>query len=157
MADPPVLYALKDKIYELRQAIVSYEDMLERSRKELAVMTAAVTIFHRDGGRIGDSRPANARNLFKRGEVGQICRAALSVEPDGMTTRDLAVACLAAREFDHEDPVLVRAMVGLISNTLKKAVRRRELVCVQLGQRTVKWRLATDDDLAITEFQNVRP
>lgn len=34
-----------------------------------------------------------------------------------MTTRALAVACLAARGFDWDDPVLVRAMTGVLSNT----------------------------------------
>lgn len=43
-----------------------------------------------------------------------ICKTALAAEPGGMTTRALAVACLGARGFDHEDPVLVRAMVGVL-------------------------------------------
>lgn len=39
-----------------------------------------------------------------------------------MTTRALAVACLGARGFYHDDPVLVRAMVGVLSNTLKNGM-----------------------------------
>ena len=124
MAESHVTFALKDKAHELRQAIVTYEELLERTRKELAVVTATLTLFQRTDHRTTIDQPAHIRNLFKRGEPLSICKAALSVEPDGLTTRQLAVCCLAAREFDHEDPVLVRAMVGVLSNTLKKAVRR---------------------------------
>ena len=79
------------------------------------------------------------RQLFKRGEPLAICKTALSAEPDGLTTRELAVACLAARTFDHE-PVLVRAMVGVLSNTLKKAVRREELARGKNDRRETVWR-----------------
>ena len=58
-----------------------------------------------------------------------------------MTTRGLAVACLAAREADHEDPVLVRAVVGVLSNTLKKAVRRGEPTRVESDRREAVWRV----------------
>lgn len=99
-------------------------------------------ILRQDGGLVTDGRPACVRNLFKRGEVLSICRSALAAQPSGVTTRELGVACLAAREFDHEDPVLLRAMVGLLSNTLKKAVRRGELVKVGDDGRKAAWRLS---------------
>ena len=108
MADPHVVSALQDKAHNLRSAIVSYEEHLERTRHELAVVTATLTIFERDGGRITDNRPAHVRNLFKRGEVLAICRSALTTAPGGLTTRELGIACLAAREFDHDEPVLLR-------------------------------------------------
>ena len=138
MADPHVISSLEDKAHELRQAIISHEERLERTRQELAVVTATIAIFERGG--IGQNRPAHVRNLFKRGEVLAICRAALAAEAT-MTTRDLAVACLAAREFDYEDAVLLRAMVGLLSNTLKKAVRRGEMIRTDADGRRAEWRL----------------
>ncbi len=141
MADPIVIAGLKDKTHELRQAIVTYEERLERTRKELAVVTATLTIMERDGGRLCDARPAAIRNLFTRGEPLRLCKAALAAEPE-MTSRALAVACLAARGFDHEDPVLVRSMVGVLSGTLKQAVRRKEMVKVDYPERKVAWRLA---------------
>ena len=58
-----------------------------------------------------------------------------------MTTRALAVACLAARGFDAGDPVLVRAMVGVLSNTLKKASWRGEMAHAESGRREAGWRL----------------
>ena len=139
MPDPHVISALQDKAHALRQAIVSYEEHLERTRQELAVITATLTIFERDGDRLTDNRPAHVRNLFKRGEPLALCKAALAEAPAGMTTRALAVACLAARGFDGDDPVLVRAMVGVLSNTLKKAVRRGELARAETGRRETGW------------------
>ena len=141
MADPLILSTLEDKLHELRASIVTYEERLEQARQELAVMTAALTIFARDGGRITDTRPATVRNLFKRGEVITICRKALANAPEGLTTRDLGIACLVARGFNQDDPVLLRAMVGLLSNTLKKAVRRGDLVKVGEDGRKVVWRV----------------
>ena len=138
-ADPHVVSALQDKLHDLRSAVSTYEELLERTRRELAVVTATLSLFERGDDRPSDHRPAHVRNLFKRGEPLRICKAALSAEPDGMTTRELAVACLAAREFDHEDPVLVRAMVGVLSNTLKKAVRRREVVTLKQDGRSTRW------------------
>ena len=58
-----------------------------------------------------------------------------------MTTRALAVACLGARGFAEDDPVLVRAMVGVLSNTLKKAVRRGELARAESDRREAAWAL----------------
>ena len=139
MADPHVLSALQDKAHELRSAIVSYEEHLERTRRELAVITATIAIFERGGVASTDGRPAHVRNLFKRGEPLVLCKAALAEAPAGMTTRALAVACLAARGFDGGDPVLVRAMVGVFINTLKKAVRRGELALAETGRREAGW------------------
>ena len=99
MADPHVVSALADKAHDLRQAVVTYEGLLEHTRHELAVVSATLSLFQRGDDRPSDRRPAHVRNLFKRGEPLRICKAALSAEPDGMTTRELAVACLAAREF----------------------------------------------------------
>ena len=41
-----------------------------------------------------------------------------------------------------KDPVLVRSMVGVLSGTLKQAVRRKEMVKVGYPERKVAWRLA---------------
>lgn len=147
-AEPHVISALQDKAHDLRSAIVTYEELLDRTRKELAVVTATLSLFQRGDDRPSDHRPAHVRELFKRGEPLMICKTALAAKAgttfpretsEGMTTRELAVACLAAREFDHEDPVLVRAMVGVLSNTLKKAVRRGELAKSSDNQRLAAW------------------
>ena len=45
MADPRVLSALEDEAHKMRSAIVSYEEHLERTRRELAVITAKIAIF----------------------------------------------------------------------------------------------------------------
>ena len=58
-----------------------------------------------------------------------------------MTTRALAVGCLAARGFDGDNPVLVRAMTGGLSNTLKKAVRRGDLARAETGRREAGWQM----------------
>ncbi len=141
MADPLILSTLEDKLHELRASIVTYEERLEQARQELAVMTAALTIFQRDGGRFTDTRPASIRNLYKRGEALAICRKALASAPDGLTTRELGIACLAARGFNQDDPVLLRAMVGLLSNSLVKAVRRKDMVKIGADRRKATWRV----------------
>ena len=78
MPDPHVISALDDKAHELRQANVSYEEHLDRTRHELAVVTATITLFQRDGHRLTDQRPAHVRNLFKHGEPLALCKAALA-------------------------------------------------------------------------------
>lgn len=65
------------------------------------------------------TNPTSIRNLFKRGEVWMICKAALSAQPDGLTTRELAAACLGARQFDEADVILPWAMVGVLVNVLR--------------------------------------
>ena len=69
---------------------MTYGTLLERTRHELAVIKATLSLFERGDDRPIDHRPAHVRNLFKRGEPLAICRAALSAEPAGLTT--LAVA-----------------------------------------------------------------
>ena len=68
----------------------------------------------------------------------QLALTALVDKPDGLSTRDIGIAVLAARQFDDENLVLLRAMVGLLSNTLKKAVRRG-VVAKLGGGRKVTW------------------
>ena len=44
--------------------------------------------------------------------------------------------------LNQDDPVLLRAMVGLLPNTLKKTVWQRKLVKTGENRRNVPWRPA---------------
>lgn len=44
--------------------------------------------------------------IFKRFEIGRLCHEALAVVPEGLDTRELALAVIRARGVDEADAVL---------------------------------------------------
>lgn len=62
--------------------------------------------------------------VFRRGEIFEICKAALAQAPDCMDTRELALAVLRAKGMDESDAVLRKALAWSIINVMRAQFRR---------------------------------
>lgn len=51
-------------------------------------------------------------------------KTALAVDSEEITMRALAACFPKAGRFDHDDPALVRAMSGVLANTLKNGAKK---------------------------------
>ena len=140
MAEAHITHTLKDKAHDLQRLIMSYEESLEKARRELAVIVSAIAIFETEGGvPIEFVDGIGVRNLFKRGEVWTIARKALEGAPDGLSTRQLANTCLTEKGYNADDPALRRAMVADIIVIMRKRQRRREVVRQEERKGSVVW------------------
>ena len=106
MPDPHVISALADKAHKLRSTIVSYEEHLERTQHELAVVMSRIAIFERGGVASTDGRPAHVCNLFKRGESLALYKAALADAPAGIYDRCGAYFPDMGGSWPPDEPVL---------------------------------------------------
>ena len=90
MAEPQIVNTLRSKRDELERIISSYEAATPAARRDLAHVNATLELFERNGtARAYPSRLSIAR-MFKRGEIFELCKIALSVSPQCLDTRELA-------------------------------------------------------------------
>lgn len=128
MADTYAHYALQAKVAELEGLIRTYEAGLEKARCDLATINSAVRILGRDETLPARYTPgASVRHLFAKDEAWIICREALKAAPDGLHTRELAILCLKAKDFDANDAALRKGMQAALTSILSKKVLRREV------------------------------
>ena len=142
MSESNVILALRAKAVQLESMIRDYEAQLAKARHDLSVINSAFRIFEREGGVPMNYTPgASVRHLFKRDEAWKLCQEALATRPDGLTTRELANVCTAAKGFDTEDAVLRKGMQAALTSILAVRVRRRQLVRDGTRQGATLWRL----------------
>jgi hypothetical protein len=127
------------KADEIRASIIAYEKRLAQARVDLAHINAAITLFEASGDREAVAPYADVHRLFRRGEPMELCKAALASGP--MTTKELALHCMAAKGLDTGDKVLAKAITGRLIHALRMQAGRKalEMVGKQRGQSV--WRL----------------
>ena len=110
MAESTTVTALRTKRDELERIIGSYEKSISAARSDLAHVNATLEFLGRDGAsNIYPSRLSIVR-MFERGEIFCLCNAALAAAPEGLDTRELALAVIRAKGLDERDPVLRKAI-----------------------------------------------
>ncbi len=96
--------------------IRTYEAGLEKARRDLATINAAVVILGKGDGLPNNYVPgASVRHLFRKDEAWIVCRDALRAAPDGLNTRELATLCLASKGFDTADVALRKGMQATLT------------------------------------------
>ena len=118
MANARTVESLKVKRAQVEAAIASFEEKLAQARADLAHLTGAIAIFEASGDRAAMTAYANFSHIWKPRELPAVCKAILK-KHGPMTTRDIAVRAIAAKEMDTSDPALVTA----ITNKLVYVVR----------------------------------
>lgn len=133
MPEPQVVHTLRTKRDELERIIGSYEKAIEAARRDLAHVNATLQLFERGAEpRAYPSRMSIIR-VFKRGEIFAICKAALVEAPEGLDTRELALAVLRAKGMDEGDAVLRKALAWSIINIMRMQHRRGKIA--EAGKR----------------------
>ena len=123
MADPHILTTLRRKRDETEATIRAYEKKAEALRRDLAHVNATLRLFELNGDLEVFPVHMDLNRLFKRGEVFAICKQALEAAPEGLDTRELALAAIRAKGMDEGDAVLRKA----ISYRIVQAMRMQEM------------------------------
>lgn len=140
LAEPQVVNTLRSKRDEIERTVLAYEERLASARRDLATINAALQIFE-VGGEVRDfPLPMSVSRLFRRGEIFGYCRAALGVAPEGLDTRELAVAVCRAKGLDEADKVLRNSLALTIVNTLGMRAKRGQVVKAGKRKGVVVWR-----------------
>ncbi len=109
MAESTTATALRSKRDELERIISSYEAAIRAAKRDMAHVNATLELFERGVQNAYPSRLAIVR-MFKRGELFALCNGALAEAPEGLDTRELALAVIRAKRMDENDSVLRKAI-----------------------------------------------
>ena len=123
MADPHILTTLRRKRDETEATIRAYEKKAETLRRDLAHVNATLRLFELNGDHEVFPVHMDLNRLFKRGEIIAISKQALEAAPEGLDTRELALAVIRAKGMDEGDAVLRKA----INYRIVQAMRMQEM------------------------------
>jgi hypothetical protein len=141
MAELQIVNTLRAKRDELERIIASYEKVIDAARTDLSHVNATLELFERGAEpRAYPSRMSIIR-LFKRGEVFSICKAALAETPEGLDTRELALAVLRAKGLDAGDSVLRKAVAYSIINVMRQQFKRGRISDAGMRKNVRLWRI----------------
>ncbi len=123
MAESTTVTALRSKRDELERIISSYEKAVAEATRDLAHVNATLELFERDNPPNAYPSRMSIVRMFKRGELFALCSAALAEAPEGLDTRELALAVIRAKGMDENDAVLRKA----IGFRIVQAMLRQEM------------------------------
>lgn len=110
MAEPQIINTLRSKRDELERIISSYETVATAARRDLAHINATLELFERNGASNAYPSRMSIVRMFNRGEIFTLCKVALAEAPNGLDTRELALALIRAKGMDETDAVLRKAI-----------------------------------------------
>lgn len=110
MAEPQIVSTLRSKRDELERIINSYEMAATAARRDVAHVNATLELFERNGAPDAYPSRMSIARMFKRGEIFTLSKAALAEVPEGLDTRELALAVIRAKGMDETDAVLRKAV-----------------------------------------------
>ncbi len=123
-----ILTTLKRKRDDIERTITAYEGKIAACRRDLAHVIGVLALFEASGEPSELGAHVSIVRLFKRGEVFAICRKALEAAPDGLDTRELALAVIRAKGLDEADAVMRKAVALSIINVMYGQERRMKVV-----------------------------
>jgi hypothetical protein len=106
---------------------------MKRLQQPRGATNAAPELFERGGA--PDAYPSRMSivRIFKRRELFALCNAALAKAPDGLDTRELALAVIRAKGMDESDRVLRKAIgFRIVQAMLRQELQRR---VIRAGKR----------------------
>lgn len=126
MAEIRTVTTLNSKRLEIEATIGNYERKLEQARADLSAVIACIALFEASGDIADVAAYADLHRLFKRGEVVNLCKAAMRKEGP-LTTVRLAERVMAAKGLDLSDKVLRKAISYKIIQALRMQHKRGKI------------------------------
>lgn len=123
MAEIRTVTTLQTKRHKIEAAIANYEKKLAQARADLSHVTAVIAMFEATGDAADAAPYIDLHRMFKRGEVINICKAALAKEGQ-LDTRELARRVMEAKGLDTGDRVLARTLALRIVQALRQQEKR---------------------------------
>lgn len=123
MADPNILKTLSVKRAAIESTIAAYEKKIEAARKDLSHVNATLRLFESPEERTQFPVYVDTLRLFKRGEIVNICKAALASEGP-LDTRELAIRVVRAKKLDETDAVLRKSIAFRIVQAMRLQAKR---------------------------------
>ena len=123
MAEPQVVNTLQSKRADIESAIAAYEKKIEAAKRDLSAVNATIRLFEIAGERQEFPAYMDISRLWKRGEMFQVCKAALAKEGP-LDTRELAVRVVEAKGLDTGDTVLRQSVAYRIVQSMTLNTRR---------------------------------
>lgn len=102
MADPQILTTLRRKQDEIETVIAVYEAKIEDAKRDQFAVNATLRIFELNGEPSQFPVYADTKRLWRRGEIGKVCREALTAERL-LDTRELALRVIRSRGLDEQE------------------------------------------------------
>ena len=142
MAESTTVTALRTKRDELERIVSSYEKAISAAKRDLAHVNATLELLER----AGESSPYPSRlsivRMFKRCEIFTLCKAALADAPEGLDTRELALAAIRAKGMDERDSVLRRAINYRIIQVMLRQEMRGQIAGAGKRKGVRVWQLS---------------
>jgi hypothetical protein len=135
---------LRSTRYQLNRSIRKLEARIVRYRERIAAIEAELASLPLP---IGAPRVRGRSPHFRRGELLQLCLAALTTAGAPVAIRELARAVLVAKGLDAGgDAALIESVMRPLRNALSeaKALGRVRLVGVS-GSRSARWEIVQAD------------
>lgn len=126
MADPHILSTLRRKRDDIEAAIAVYGKQIEQAQRDLAAVNATLRLFELNGEPQEFPAYVDLGRLWKRGEIGGVCRQALGKEGP-LDTRELALRVIRAKGLDEGDKVIRQTVSFRIVQALSIAAKRGKL------------------------------
>lgn len=130
MADRHVVSALRAKRDELDRVISSYEAALAEARRDFVNVNATLELFEQGSPVTAYSSRLSVARMFKRGELFELCKIALSGSPECLDTRELALYVIHAKGMDEKDTVLRKAIGFRIVQAMLRQKSRGHVAAV---------------------------
>lgn len=117
------------------------ERRLKNARHDLAHLQATLRLFNLKDA---DTLPVymGLRRIFTHGEITRLALGALRAAPDGLDTRELALAVMSAKGLDTEDRVFRVSLAQSIVTLLGRLELKRVVRCDGKRRGVKLWRVA---------------
>ena len=126
MAESQTLVVLRNKRDEIERTIANYEKQLAKAKRDLSHVNATIQLFRTSEGRTQFPVYVDTHRLFRRGEIAELCKAALK-EEGPLTTPDLALRVIRAKRLDAGDKVLRQSVAYRIVQALRLQWKRGKI------------------------------
>jgi hypothetical protein len=142
MTDPQVVNTLRTKAENLQGYIAKLEADLEQARADLSHVVATLHLFEAPDADTPFPMHYNLDRLFKRREIGDLCREALQTSATGLSTRELAQWIIDRKGFPGADRHLRTSIAYRIVQALRMQERRNSGIS-RLGKKgnAIVWKL----------------
>ena len=124
MAESNILNSLRNKRDDIERSITAYEGNLDSARRDLAHVLATLSIFEASGEPKDMGAYVSITRMFRRGETYTICRKALEAAPEGLDTRQLALAVMREKGLDERDAVIRKALALSVVHIMRMRWKR---------------------------------
>lgn len=142
MADPIIPAGLRRKRDEIENVIATYEKRLKEARRDLEHVNATLRLFEA-ATTPGDVKVyQDVHRLFRRGEMVELCKAALA-KNGPMDTRELSHHVMRAKGFNKDDNELRKAIAFRIVQALTMQHKRGMIGDAGRRRNVRVWRILT--------------